>query len=87
MRCRKDKNSEDADVGSRSENAVLKAAWYGSEILGIAASFFRPVSGNSPRKEKTLSSEEFGGWNSRERVVEAIKEDFQRSYFVTGIWE
>ncbi|KAL6882687.1 hypothetical protein ACP4OV_011377 [Aristida adscensionis] len=64
-----------------SENAVLKAAWYGSELLGIAASFFRPSSPPSPDGADTGEAEEPLG---RAGVVEAIKDDFARSYFVTG---
>ncbi|CAA6673735.1 unnamed protein product [Spirodela intermedia] len=75
----------DDEGGSRSENAVLKAAWYGSEMLGIAASFFRPSSEKlREREEKPLVGEGELGLPGRERVVESIKEDFQRSYFVTG---
>ncbi|KAF8702550.1 hypothetical protein HU200_032934 [Digitaria exilis] len=70
---------------SRSENAVLKAAWYGSELLGIAASLFRP-----PPTEVGSDGEAEGGGGAagssldRAGVVEAIKDDFARSYFVTG---
>lgn len=67
----------------QSENVVLKAAWYGSELLGIAASFFRPGSSAGTLEESTRDGDEsecFG----RAQVVEAIKEDFERSYFVTG---
>lgn len=80
------KEAEGGDEGgSRSENAVLKAAWYGSEMLGIAASFLRPSSERlRQREEQPLVGEGELGLPGRERVVEAIKEDFQRSYFVTG---
>ncbi|XP_078446210.1 nuclear transport factor 2 (NTF2) family protein [Wolffia australiana] len=70
--------------GSQSENVVLKAAWYGSEILGIAASFFRPASENRPQREQTPVGAEELGSPGRDRVVEAIRLDFQRFYFVTG---
>ncbi|GJN26662.1 hypothetical protein PR202_gb14611 [Eleusine coracana subsp. coracana] len=71
------------EASSRSENAVLKAAWYGSELLGIAASFFR----QSPSTEQAADGDaEVGAAEIVDRtgVVEAIKEDFARSYFVTG---
>ncbi|KAL8263473.1 hypothetical protein R6Q59_021603 [Mikania micrantha] len=65
------KPSGDRDPG----NLLLKTAWYGSELLGIAASFFR-----SPEKlvEREVAEVD------REIIVEIIKGDFQRSYFVTG---
>lgn len=70
---------------SRSENAVLKAAWYGSELLGIAASLFRPPP-SSP-EEGSDADAEGGAVGSLDHagVVEAIKDDFARSYFVTGM--
>ncbi|KAL1809421.1 hypothetical protein ACET3Z_026411 [Daucus carota] len=73
-------NSQD----SEKNNVVLKVAWYSSELLGIAASVFRPppksVEGSSSARE--LSGD--GGAVDRAMVVETIKDDFQRSYFVTG---
>ncbi|XP_072987105.1 uncharacterized protein [Typha latifolia] len=66
--------------GSQSENAVLRLAWYGSELLGVAASLFRP-----PQPAEVLVGDGDGlGEMGRAMVAEAIKEDFQRSYFVTG---
>ncbi|KAM3388667.1 hypothetical protein ACQJBY_011046 [Aegilops geniculata] len=69
--------------GSESDNVVLKAAWYGSEALGIAASFFRP-----PSPEADAGAADDGASESqpvgRAQVAEAIKDDFARSYFVTG---
>ncbi|KAJ3680300.1 hypothetical protein LUZ60_016578 [Juncus effusus] len=64
---------------SESENAVLKAAWYGSELLGIAASFFRPSPSSPESLEETVTD---GGESFQ--VTEAIKQDFERCYFVTG---
>ncbi|KAM7276655.1 hypothetical protein ACFE04_018521 [Oxalis oulophora] len=61
------------------ENAVLKAAWYGSELLGIAASFFRsPVGTTDVVGDVKLAVYDRGV------LVDTIKGDFQRSYFVTG---
>ncbi|CAN6276677.1 unnamed protein product [Urochloa humidicola] len=74
----------DTDTSSRSENAVLKAAWYGSELLGIAASLLRP---SPPSPEGDAGRDAEGGAAGaldRAGVVEAIKEDLARSYFVTG---
>lgn len=69
--------------GSESDNVILKAAWYGSEALGIAASFFRP-----PSPEADAGAADDGASESqpvgRAQVAEAIKDDFARSYFVTG---
>lgn len=73
--------------GSESENVVLKAAWYGSEVLGIAASFFRP-----PRPAEEDAGDDVADSGASERgtsmgpaqVAQAIKDDFARSYFVTG---
>lgn len=59
-------------------------AWYGSEFLGIAASLLR-----SPSKivesaaDAELPLDELGKID-RASVVQRIKEDFHRSYFVTG---
>lgn len=61
----------------QNNNALLKLAWYSSELLGIAASVFRSPSNEEapPRLLDTID---------RAAVVETIKQDFQRSYFVTG---
>ncbi|XVF73129.1 hypothetical protein PTKIN_Ptkin12aG0177100 [Pterospermum kingtungense] len=71
---------------SAPENALLKVAWYGSELLGIAASFLRPPSNAEQAAQNNI---ELGGDGSgaiidRASVVETIKDDFERSYFVTG---
>lgn len=80
--CAKLPNSESEKP--EPENVVLKVAWYGSELLGIAASLLR-----SPSKAAdSVSSVELPvdglGKIDRAAVVETIKEDFERSYFVTG---
>ncbi|KAL8554240.1 hypothetical protein ACS0TY_002442 [Phlomoides rotata] len=67
-----------------SDNALLKIAWYGSEFLGIAASFLRsPKIGDSVTADVELPVDELGKID-RAAVVGAIKQDFQTSYFVTG---
>jgi hypothetical protein len=69
---------------SEPENALLKIAWYGSELLGIAASFFRSPS-NVEAPERVIKLAEDGSTVvERDIVVETIKDDFERSYFVTG---
>lgn len=70
---------------SESQNALLKVAWYGSELLGIAASFFRaPSTVEAPGRDIELA-EDGSGAVDRTAVVETVKQDFQRSYFVTGL--
>ncbi|KAL8258469.1 hypothetical protein R6Q59_030510 [Mikania micrantha] len=68
------KPSGDRDPG----NLILKTAWYGSELLGIAASFFRSSEKLVERESIEVAEVD------REIIVEIIKGDFQRSYFVTG---
>ncbi|XP_010261334.1 PREDICTED: uncharacterized protein LOC104600199 [Nelumbo nucifera] len=76
--------SSSTDRGSQSENLLLKAAWYGSELLGIAASFLRsPSNPGAPDRNLELADDRSEVLD-RTQVVETIKEDFQRSYFVTG---
>ncbi|GER46381.1 nuclear transport factor 2 family protein [Striga asiatica] len=77
-------HSSPNDKKSEPEKMVLKIAWYGSELLGVAASLLR-----SPAKsEDTGAAVELAvdglGKVDRAAVVETIKEDFRRSYFVTG---
>ncbi|KAF3340359.1 hypothetical protein FCM35_KLT16130 [Carex littledalei] len=83
LKAKKQGSSESID-SSQSENAVLKVAWYGSELLGIVASFFRPGSSGQMSEESTRDDDEESECVGRAQVVEAIKEDFERSYFVTG---
>ncbi|KAK8916663.1 hypothetical protein KSP39_PZI022901 [Platanthera zijinensis] len=73
--------SSPGDGGSSSENTVLRIAWYGSELLGIAASIFRPA---PPQIEISEIAEDGLDLPDRAQIVEAIKDDFRRSYFVTG---
>ncbi|KAK4339316.1 hypothetical protein RND71_040778 [Anisodus tanguticus] len=70
---------------SESQNLLLKMAWYSSEFLGIAASFFRSPTGAEASSEGSLELAVDGtGLVDRTLVVDTIKNDFQRSYFVTG---
>ncbi|KAL2892130.1 Mediator of RNA polymerase II transcription subunit 6 [Bienertia sinuspersici] len=66
------------------ENVVLKLAWYASEMLGIAASAFQPPPSDIIDECPDLPCDETGAVD-RAAVVETIKQDFQMSYFVTGM--
>lgn len=79
-------NTSTSSQDSESENLLLKMAWYGSEFLGIAASIFRSPAGTEAPSEGNLELATDGsGLVDRALVVDNIKDDFQRSYFVTGI--
>ncbi|XP_057805680.1 uncharacterized protein LOC131020706 [Salvia miltiorrhiza] len=66
------------------ENVLLKIAWYGSEFLGIAASLLRsPPESADSGADVELCADGLGKID-RAAVVERIKQDFDRSYFVTG---
>jgi hypothetical protein len=62
------------------KNAFLKVAWYSSELLGIAASVFRSSSDKDESSPLRLLET-----IDRASVVDTIKQDFERSYFVTGL--
>ncbi|CAI0425095.1 unnamed protein product [Linum tenue] len=86
IRCGKASPSTDpsAKQEETGNNAILKLAWYGSELLGVAASLFRPPREvESPLKGVELARDGSGTLD-HSAVVQAIKQDFQRSYFVTG---
>ncbi|KAL9666823.1 hypothetical protein QQ045_001165 [Rhodiola kirilowii] len=73
---------------SESENIVLKVAWYNSELLGIPASVFRSSQNmiiKSPASA-TTGGNEVPLVLDQETVVKNIKDDFSRSYFVTGYY-
>ena len=77
-------SSSSSSQESEPENLLLKMAWYGSELLGIAASFVRPPKNvEAPQGTSELALDR-SGITDRNSIVEAIKDDFQRSYFVTG---
>lgn len=96
FRCTGENSAENASTSSSSSsstnsqdsenNVLLKVAWYSSELLGIAASVFRPPLKNveAPSSGRELSGDGSGGAVDRAMVVETIKDDFKRSYFVTG---
>lgn len=74
--------------GEPPENVLLKIAWYGSELLGIAASAFRSPPSPPPNNTRAVPDYEIpvdcSGRAVRVAVVDFIKQDFKRSYFVTG---
>ncbi|XP_047976084.1 uncharacterized protein LOC125218454 [Salvia hispanica] len=69
---------------SEPENLLLKIAWYGSEFLGIAASLLRSPSETADSGADVELCADGLGKIDRAAVVETIKQDFNRSYFVTG---
>eukprot|EP01018_Ginkgo_biloba_P018491 Gb_06822 [translate_table: standard] len=87
VHCRADRSrfspEKDSNSNSNSNNLLLKLAWYGSEALGIAASVFRPSTAQNPLEQQSLQDEVVGSI-PRDTVEDAIKKDFERSYFVTG---
>ncbi|XP_054783082.1 uncharacterized protein LOC129298913 isoform X2 [Prosopis cineraria] len=68
----------------KPQNALLKIAWYSSELLGVAASVFRsPSIEEAPERTLELAGDGSGAVD-RAAIVATIKEDFEKSYFVTG---
>ncbi|CAK9227473.1 unnamed protein product [Sphagnum jensenii] len=61
---------------------LVKLAWYGSEAFGNLVSLFRPASSSTAQEDE--EGEEFQGPISRKDAVDAIRKDYDRSYFVTG---
>ncbi|XP_024373887.1 uncharacterized protein [Physcomitrium patens] len=58
---------------------LVKMVWYGSEAFGKFVAAFRPSATVEPEDE-----EMFVGPVPRSEVVDLIKKDYERSYFVTG---
>ncbi|CAA2992988.1 uncharacterized protein LOC111411712 isoform X2 [Olea europaea var. sylvestris] len=86
LRCQAENstNNSPANRDAKPQNGLLKVAWYASEFLGIAASFLRSPK-ETDDKERNLELAVDGlGKIDRAAIVDTIKEDFQRSYFVTG---
>eukprot|EP00250_Pteridium_aquilinum_P007319 c17063_g1_i1 orf=401-1135(-) len=85
----KSANSSDSDGAPRSTsmstndegpNFVLRAAWYGAEALGNVAALFNPKSSIS----LSDSTDPLQGALDRDYVIQAIVDDYDRGYFVTG---
>jgi hypothetical protein len=64
---------------------LVKLAWYGSEAFGNLVSLFRPASSSTAQENE--EGEELQGPISRKDAVDAIRKDYDRSYFVTGVCE
>ncbi|GAB4861682.1 hypothetical protein Ancab_036935 [Ancistrocladus abbreviatus] len=75
-------NEKPQDSEPQTENLLLKMAWYGSELLGIVASLFRSNAEASSQYSELVH--DGSGPVDRTAIVDTIKQDFQRSYFVTG---
>lgn len=81
--CRAEKKSSRTPPTSDT-SPLVKLAWYGSEAFGKIVSGFRPSLSAREAKEEEEEEEQFVGSVSRRDVVEAIRKDYERSYFVTG---
>ena len=78
------KSTSNRESEPENANVVLKAAWYASEFLGIATSFFNPPSKVEAPETALELARDGSGAVDRATVVKSIKDDFERSYFVTG---
>ncbi|CAN1790859.1 hypothetical protein LINPERHAP1_LOCUS19003 [Linum perenne] len=64
---------------------ILKVVWYASELLGVAASIFRSLPMIKSPCNISLDLPTDGSASlDRSTVVQTVKEDFRRSFFVTG---
>ncbi|KAI8545070.1 hypothetical protein RHMOL_Rhmol07G0014000 [Rhododendron molle] len=79
LRCSGENSTSNSSTKPDTEpqNVLLKMAWYSSELLGIAASFFRSPSSVGTSVEGLELSVDGSGAIDRAVVVETIKEDFQ----------
>ena len=80
---RAEKEGDDVGVG-------LKSVWYGAEALGkvVGANKERPSStGGSSSAAVAEAMAKNGGKLEREQVVALLKEDYDQSYFVSGVGE
>ena len=65
-------------------NIILRAAWYGAEALGNIVSAFSPKNPAVTLSDASDASDAFQGPLARDFVVQAIKDDYEKGYFVTG---
>ena len=70
-----------SDDDDERGNIILRAAWYGAEALGNIVSVFSP---KNPTLTVSDTSDAFQGPLARDFVVQAIKDDYEKGYFVTG---
>lgn len=63
-----------------SPNVILRAAWYGAEALGNIVAAFNP----KPSVSLSDSVDAIQGPLSRDYVVQAVIDDYDKGYFVTG---
>lgn len=63
-------------------NVLVKLAWYASESFGNLVALFRPSAREDA--EEVEQADAFQGPVPRQQAVEAIRKDFEKSYFVTG---
>ncbi|KAJ7571031.1 hypothetical protein O6H91_01G146000 [Diphasiastrum complanatum] len=89
FQCRSAEKRETVDASpstSTNPNAepslLVKLAWYATEAFGNAVSALRPKEGAAASEEE--QHEDRGGPVAREVAVQAIRRDFETSYFVTG---
>ncbi|KAF5207450.1 Nuclear transport factor 2 (NTF2) family protein, partial [Thalictrum thalictroides] len=83
---KKQTSSSSTSLDTETEkNVLLKLAWYSSELLGIAASFFRSPPTDVEAQERDVDElvGDEAGVVDRAQIMENIKEDFERSYFIT----
>ncbi|KAF9620640.1 hypothetical protein IFM89_013666, partial [Coptis chinensis] len=88
IQCNGKKQTSSSSTNEDSEsnkNVLITLAWYSSELLGITTSFFWSPTSNVEAQDRVV---ELDGDRSYivdcAQVMENIKEDFERSYFITG---
>nr|AVX27675.1 hypothetical protein [Hymenophyllum caudiculatum] len=69
------------DKPDADANIVLRLAWYGAEALGNIVAVFNP---KPPESLPESGADTMQGPLTRENVVEAVKDDYVKAYFVTG---
>ena len=82
-------SSEDSKSEDQQAGAGLKAVWYGAEAVGkvVGATKTKDANGTVNGASKGQASTTTTGPLTRERTLELLKEDYDSSYFVSGIGE